>query len=74
VRAGLKIYFLSEQDEGQVTGGLTVLLTFKNTGTSKIAIWLKFSRNVCKSGLLILGDRGLVLVLALIILLVLEDI
>ena len=33
-----------------------------------------FSKNVKKSGTLIIGDRGLVLVLVLIILLVLENI
>jgi hypothetical protein len=35
--AVLRIYFLSERDGRQVTGGLTVLLIFKDTEASEVA-------------------------------------
>jgi hypothetical protein len=57
-----------------------VRLVEREASASRVAKWHKksagFNKNIKKSGTLIMGDRGLVLVLvlALIVLLVIEDI
>ena len=74
----MRIYFLSEGDSGVRAGVVAVLFGCSGRKREGSRNGLKesicFIKNIKKPIILIIGDRGLVLVLALIILLVLADI